>query len=65
MAMFERKIDGHIFHVQSQHKTKSGADKEAEWLRKHGNKARVVSGKPWARHYGDNSIRYLVLTSKR
>jgi len=62
--MFERVINGDTFHVQSHHKTKDSANKEAQWLRKQGNRARVVSGKPWAKHYGDSSIRYLVLTSK-
>jgi len=62
--MFERKYNGHIYHVQSHHKTKDSANKEANWLRKQGNKARVVDGKPWAKHYGDKSVRYIVLTSK-
>lgn len=60
--MFERKINGHIFHVQSHHKTKASADKEAEWLRKNGNPARIFKSKMWAKHYGDKSVRYLVYT---
>jgi len=53
--MFEKKIDGYIFHVQSHHKDKASADKEAKWLRKNGKPACIL-----AKHYGDKSVRYLV-----
>ncbi len=60
--MFERKIGGHIFHVQSHHTTKASADKEAKWLRKQGKHARIFKSKMWARHYGDKSVHWLVYT---
>jgi len=60
--MFEKKIGGRIYHVQSHHKTKAEADKEAKWLRKNGKSARVFESKMWAKHYGDKTVRYLVYT---
>jgi len=63
MPMFTRKWDGTIWHVQSHHTTKASANAEAKWLRKMGNRARVVSGTPWANHYNDKSVRYLVYTT--
>ena len=63
MPMFTQKWDGKIWHVQSHHTTKASATKEALWLRKMGNRARIASGTPWAKHYGDKSIRYLVYTT--
>jgi hypothetical protein len=60
--MFERRINGRIYHVQSHHKTKIEADKEAAWLRKNGKHARIFSAAMWAKHYGDKSARWLVYT---
>ncbi len=56
--MSTKTIDGHIFHVQSQHKTKASAKKEAAWLRKMGNRVRIFPGALVGQHG------YVVYTSR-
>jgi len=59
-----RHWGGKIWHIQSHHKEKATAVKEAKWLRKQGNRARVVVATPWAKQYFDKSVRYLVYTTR-
>ena len=64
MMIGARKINGHIFHFQSAYPNKRAAQKEAQWLRKQGNLARVFLAAPWKEHYLDPSVKYAVYTSR-
>ena len=64
MMIDSRTIGGHIFHFHSAHADKREAEKEAKWLRKQGNLARILSMSPWRQNYPDPTVRYAVFTSR-
>ena len=65
MMIDDRIIAGRLFHFHSAHADKRNAEKDARWLREHGNLARVLSMSPWKRNYPDPTVRYAVYTAYR